>query len=353
MKHWKLILTATLLFITVASVLFINKKKLADANAEGVKDVYYVTVEKATVKNLSVSFSLVGTITANNDVNIISETSGRVTAVLAKVGDYKQAGSVLLQIDDELKKAAFTSAQANYDKAKKDYERFQQLYKEKSVSDSQLDQAKLGFSLAEAQYIVAKRQLNDTQIKTPISGYVTARYVNVGSMVQGAPQATLVANIVDISKLKVKLNVAEKDVFSLKVNDPVSITVDVYPEIIFKGRIESVGYKSDEAHTYPVEISLHNESKNPLRAGMFARVEFTSLQERASIVIPRESLVGSIKQPQIFIVQNGIAKLRNIVVGREAGTMVEVLRGIQEGEEIIVNGQNNIVENTPVTVLKS
>ncbi|MEW6508690.1 MAG: efflux RND transporter periplasmic adaptor subunit [Bacteroidota bacterium] len=351
MKHWKLILTATLLFITVASVLFINKKKLADANAGGIKDVYYVTVEKAAVKNLSESFSLVGTITANNDVNIISETSGRVTDLFAKVGDYKQAGSVLFQIDDELKKAALMSAEANLEKAKKDYERFLQLYKEKSVSDSQLGQAKLGFSLAEAQYIVAKRQYNDTQIKTPISGYVTARYVNVGSMVQGAPQATLVANIVDISKLKVKLNVAEKDVFSLRVNDPVSITVDVYPEIIFKGRIESVGYKSDEVHTYPVEISLYNESKNPLRAGMFARVEFTSLQERASIVIPRESLVGSIKQPQIFIVQNGIAKLRNIVVGREAGTMVEVLQGINEGEEIIVSGQNNIVENTPVTVL--
>lgn len=352
MKNWKLILAATVLILIVGSILFINKKKMSAANIGGIKDVYYVKVEKAAIKGLSESFSLVGTITANNDVNIISETAGRVTAVFAKVGDYKQAGSVLFQVDDELKKAALMSAEANYEKAKKDYERFQQLYKEKSASDSQLDQAKLGFTLAEAQYIVAKRQYNDTQIKTPISGYITARYVDVGSMVQGAPQATLVADIVDISKLKVKLNVAEKDVFSLKVNDSVSVTVDVYPGKVFNGKIESISYKSDEVHTYPVEISLFNENKNPLKAGMFARVEFTSLKERKSIVIPREALLGSVKQAQIFVVENGIAKLRNIVVGREAGTSIEVLQGLTVGEEIIVNGQNNIVENTPVTVIK-
>lgn len=352
MKNWKLILTATVLILIVGSILFINKKKMSAANVGGIKDVYYVKVEKAAVKELSETFSLVGTITANNDVNIISETAGRVITVFAKVGDYKQAGSVLFQVDDELKKAALMSAEANYEKAKKDYERFQQLFKEKSASDSQLDQAKLAYSLAEAQYIVAKRQYNDAQIKTPISGYVTARYVDIGSIVQGAPQATLVANIVDISRLKVKLNVAEKDVFSLKVNDPVSVTVDIYPGKIFNGRIESVSSKSDEVHTYPVEISLYNESKNPLKAGMFARVEFTSLKERKSLVIPREALVGSIKQPQIFVVQNGIAKLRSIVVGREAGILVEVLQGLNEGEEIVVNGQNNIVENTSVTVIK-
>jgi len=352
MKNWKLIVIATILIIIVASILFINKKKMSAANVGGIKDVYYVKVEKAAMKSLNQSFSLVGTITANNDVNIISETAGKVTAVFAKVGDYKQAGSVLFQVDDELKKAALMSAEANYEKAKKDYERFQQLYREKSASDSQLDQAKLAYSMAEAQYIVAKRQYNDTQIKTPISGYVTARYVDVGSMVQGAPQATVVANIVDISKLKVKLNVAEKDVFALKVNDPVSVTVDVYPGKVFKGKIESISYKADEVHTYPVEVSLFNEAKNPLKAGMFARVEFNISQERKSIVIPREALIGSVKQAQVFVVENGIAKIKNIVVGREFGTSVEVLQGLTEGEEIVVNGQNNIVENTPVTIIK-
>lgn len=352
MKNWKIISIAAVFVIVVALILFMNKKKMSAASVGGIKDVYYVKVEKAARKNLTESLSMVGTVTANNDVNIISETSGKVTAVFAKVGDFKQAGSILFQVDDELRKAALMSAEANYEKSKKDFERFQQLYNEKSASDSQFDQIKLALSLAEAQYIVAKRQFNDTQIKTPISGYVTARYVDIGSALQGPPQPTVVANIVDISKLKVRLNVAEKDAFTLKTNDPVSVTVDVYPGKVFKGKIESIGSKGDEAHTYPVEIIIVNERNNPLKAGMFARVEFTSINDRNSIVIPRESLIGSIKQPQVFVVENGIAKLRDITVGKESGTMVEILQGLMVGEEVVVNGQNNIVENTQVTVIK-
>jgi RND family efflux transporter MFP subunit len=294
---------------------------------------------------------MVGNITANNDVNIISETAVKITAVFTKVGDYKQAGSVLFQVDDELKKAAFMSAEANFEKAKKDYERFLTLYQQKSVTDSQLDQAKLGAAMAEAQYIVAKRQLNDSQIKTPISGYVTARYVDIGSMVQGAPQPTLVANIVDISRLKVKLNLTERDAFLAKVGDQVSVSVDVYPGVIFKGRIESISSKGDDAHTYPVEISINNESTHPLKAGMFARVEFTSLRDRETIVIPRQSLVGSVKEPKVFVVENGIAKLRNLTVGNQSGIYVQILQGLMEGETIVVNGQNNLVDNLKVEIL--
>ena len=336
MKRWKLIVSIVVVLAIIIAVLFMNKRKMAATTAGGIKDVYYVSVGKAEKKNLTESLNMVGTITANDDVNIISEAAGKITGVFTKVGDYKQAGSVLFQVDDELKKAALMSAEANYEKAKKDYERFQTLYQQKSVTDSQLDQAKLGAAMAEAQYIVAKRQLNDTQIKTPISGYITARYVDLGSMVQGAPQATMVANIVDISKLKVKLNLAESDAFLTKAGDAVSVTVDVYPGVTFKGRVESVSSKGDDAHTYPVEISINNESAHPLKAGMFARVEFTSLKNRETIVIPRDALVGSVKEPQVFVVENGIAKLRNLTVGSESGIFVQVIQGLMEGETIVI-----------------
>ncbi|MEK6553141.1 MAG: efflux RND transporter periplasmic adaptor subunit [Bacteroidota bacterium] len=351
MKQWKTIVSVIVILVIIIAVLFMNKRKMAATTAGGIKDIYYVSVDKVAKKDISETLSLVGNITANNDVNIISETAGKITAVFTKVGDYKQAGSVLFQVDDELKKAAFMSAEANYEKAKKDYERFKTLYQQKSVSDSQLDQAKLGAAMAEAQYIVAKRQLEDTQIKTPISGYVSARYVDIGSMVQGAPQPTLVANIVDISRLKVKLNLAERDAFLIKAGDQVKVTVDVYPGVIFNGRIESISSKGDEAHTYPVEISINNESVHPLKASMFARVEFTSLKNRETIVIPRESLVGSVKEPQVFVVENGIAKLRSLTVGNQSGIYVQVLQGLMEGETIVVNGQNNLVDNLKVEIL--
>jgi RND family efflux transporter MFP subunit len=352
MKKGKLIISVVAVLIVIVAILVMNKKKMSSFTAGGIKEVYYVSVEKASKKNLSESLSMVGTIYANNDVNVVSETAGKVTAVFAKVGDYKTAGSVLFQVDDELRKAALMSAEANYEKAKKDYERTQTLFQQKSATDAQLDMAKLGSAMAEAQYIVAKRQMADTKIKTPISGFITARYIDLGSMVQGAPQATLVANVVDISRVKVKLNVAEADAFILKTGDQVSVASDVYPETAFTGKIESIGAKGDDAHTFPVEISIANEAKHILKAGMFARVSFTSIKSRETIVIPRAALVGSVKTPRVYVVENGIAKLRSITVGNESGLYIQVLNGLNDGENVVVNGQNNIVDNTKVEVLK-
>ncbi len=351
MKNWKSIVGIVIVIAAIVTILAMNKKKLSAVAAGGVKDVFYVSVDVASTKKLESSFSLTGTVAANNDVNILSETAGKVKQIFFKVGDYKPANSVLAQVDDELKIAAFKSAEANYEKSKKDYERFKNLFELGSATDAQLDGAKLAYSAAEAQFIVAKRQLEDTKIKTPIAGYITARNIDVGSMVQGAPQPTFIANIVDISRLKVKLNVAEKYAFSLKQGDKVKVTADVFPGVNFNGRIESISAKSDEAHTFPVEVVIENQGKNQLKAGVFARVEFTSLKESESIVIPRQALVGSIKDPQVFVVENGIARLRKLVIGNESNTFVQVLQGINEGETIVVNGQNILVDNTKVEIL--
>ncbi len=352
MKNWKIIIGIAVVMVVIAAILINNKQKMASAAPRAIQDLCYVSVENVSVKDISESLTITGIVNAYNDVNIISETQGKVTEVYAKVGDYKAAGSVLFQVDDELKRAAYISAEANYLKAKKDYERFQELYKQKSASESQLDQAKLGASIAESQFIVAKRQLEDTKIKTPISGIVTARYVDVGNMVQGAPQATLVANVVDINRLKVKLNVSESDVFKLKINDPVNVSTSVYPGVVFNGRIETISSKADEAHTYPVEVVVSNGRNNQLKAGMFARVEFTTLNNRSSLVVPRSALVGSIKNPQVFVVEKGYVKLRNLVLGEESGTYVHVMQGLSENDAVVTSGQNNLVENVRVEILK-
>jgi len=351
MKNWKAIAAIAVVLIIIITILMINKKKMSATTSGGVNVAYYVTVDKVVKKNLTSNFILTGTVNAYNDVNIMSETSGKVTEVFVNIGDYKKAGSVLFQVDDELRKAAFMSAEANFEKAKKDYQRFQDLFKQKSVSDSQLDQVKLASSIAEAQFITAKRQLEDTKIKTPISGFVTSRNVDIGAMVQAAPQATLVANIVDISRLKVKLNVSESDAFLLKVGDPVNVTTDVIPGVTFNGRIQSISAKADEAHTYPVEIIVDNQSMHQLRAGMFARVEFKSLKNRDVLIIPREALVGSVKDPKVYVLNNGVVNLRDIKVGNESGTFIQVMSGLSEGETVVTNGQNNLVENAKVETL--
>jgi RND family efflux transporter MFP subunit len=330
-----------------------NKAKSDNQNgASGtIATSYSVSVITAARKDVTDSFSQVGTIVAYNDVAVISETSGRVVKVDAEVGDYKPAGSVLVEVDSELKVAAYKAAQVTYEKAKKDLERYEALYKEGSISDSQIEQARWSYQSAESQYIVVRRQLNDTRITTPISGIVTARYVNIGNMVMGAPQATVVANVVDISRLKVKVNVSEKDVIRIKVGEKVEVTTDVFPGEVFAGSIFSISSKGDEGHTYPVEVVLKN-SKQQIKAGMFGRVMFTPKSAGNVIVIPRESIVGSVKNAALYVVNNNVAKLCSVVTGKEAGTDIEILSGLQEGELVVVNGQNNLSDNAPVIIRK-
>ncbi len=334
----------------IIAILLNNKAKSDAKAAKSLETEKAVSVSTISVSKtrLSETLSLIGTITANNDVAIVSETSGRVVAVGAKVGDYKPAGALIAQVDDELKLANFKSAEVAYEKAKKDLERYEALLKEGGISDAQVESARLNFKSAEAQYIVARRQLRDTRITTPISGIVTERKVDIGAMVSAG---MTVANVVDIAKLKVKVNVAEQDVFKLKVGDEVEVTTDVYPGIKFKGMIATISAKGDEAHTYPVEIILSNSKEHPLKAGMFGRVNFTSLGEREALTIPREALIGSVKAPKVFVAENGVAKLRAITVGREAGKMLEVIDGLKEGERVIVSGQNNLRDGYAINMI--
>jgi RND family efflux transporter MFP subunit len=342
-----------LLFALVFGFYSCNKVKSDGQNsATGtIETSYSVSVVKASKKDVTDSFSQVGTIVAYNDVAVVSETSGRVVKVNAEVGDYKPAGSVLVEVDSELREAAYKAANVSYEKVKKDLERYEALYKEGSISDSQIEQARWSFQSAESQYIVARRQLSDTKITTPISGIVTARYVNIGTMVMGAPQATQIANVVDISRLKVKASVAEKDVIRLKVGEKVEVTTDVFPNAVFTGSIFSISSKGDDGHTYPVEVVLKN-SKLQLKAGMFGRVMFTPKSSGNLIVIPRESIVGSVKNAALYVVNNNVAKLRSVVTGKEVGTNIEILSGLQEGELVVVNGQNNLSDNASVIIRK-
>lgn len=351
----KKILITSALVVAVGAVLAISFSEKAESGDQSKTGSIATTfsVSTATVKkqDVSESVSVVGTIAANNDVVVMSETQGRVVNVRAEVGDFKKAGSVLVEIDSEMKEAAYSAAKVSYEKSKKDLDRYESLFKEGSVSDSQIEQARWTYQTAKSQYIIARRQFNDTKITTPISGVVAARYVNLGSMVVGAPQATQIANIVDISTLKARVNVAEKDVFRLAVGDKVEITTDVFPNTVFTGVISTISSKGDEAHTYPVEVVLENNKKQ-LKAGMFAQLTFSPHSTNSALVVPREAIIGSLKNAQVYTVSNNVATLRSVVTGKEVGTDIEIVKGLNEGEVIVVNGQNNLKDHAAVIIRK-
>ena len=349
MRKLKYFIIAFVIVGGVIAILLSNKAKLQAKSKNEKIEAYPVSVASVENKSVERNLNLVGTIEASNDVSIVSEAQGKVVGVFAKVGDYKSKGSTLIQLDDELKLASFKTAEVNYEKAKKDYDRYEALYQQKAVTDAQRESIKLAYQSAEAQYITAKRGYEDAKITAPISGVVTSRIVDMGDYVKnGMP----VANIVDIAELKVKLNVGEKNVFQLKVGDPVEVSTDIYPGVTFKGKISTISDKGDEAHTYPVEVSLANSKTHPLKAGMFGTVFFNSGSKDEKLFIPRDALIGSVKDPQVYVINNGVASLRSIVVGNTYDKNLEVLKGLKVGDKVVVNGQNNLVDNYNVTVVQ-
>jgi RND family efflux transporter MFP subunit len=346
----RLILISGIVVVILIALIVRSKIELnATSKGSAISTSPAVSVYTVMRKAIDNRFSLVGTLNGFNDVVVLSETQGRVVKVNAEVGQYKEAGSVLVEVDSETREAAYKAAEVNYEKSKKDLERYESLYKDHSVSDTQIEQARWAFQTSEAQYISARRALSDTKITTPISGIVTARYVNVGTMTVGAPQATQIANIVDISRLKAKVQVAEKDVFRLHVGDPVEVTTDVFSGTSFTGKIYTISSKADEGHTYAVEVLLSNP-KQVLKAGMFVHLTFTPNEENSALIIPREAIVGSVQSAQVYVVNNNIATLRSVLAGKEMGTNVEILQGLQEGESVVVDGENNLSNNIQVVV---
>ncbi|MGE5499004.1 MAG: efflux RND transporter periplasmic adaptor subunit [Syntrophothermus sp.] len=335
--------------IVVAYLIFKAPKEETVKQEKIQKDVpvSVIDVKKGVISN---DLTFVGVIQANKDINVISETQGLVTAVKMKVGDFVSEKSVLAEVDDVIMQSNLASAEINFLKSKREFERNEVLFQENSISASQLDLSRYQMKAAENQLTVAKKQLKNTQIATPVTGTVNSRNIEVGSMVQ---PGTVIANIVDISTLKVKLNISEREAFEIKPGNKVEVVTDVYPGVVFTGTVDNIASKADEAHTYPAEITLANSRTSPLKAGMFARVNFKSTSERTAILIPREALTGSIKDSKVYLVKNDIAVLQPVTIGRQSGQMLEVLDGLKEGDIVVTSGQYNLSNNIKVVKINN
>ncbi|MFZ4590070.1 MAG: efflux RND transporter periplasmic adaptor subunit [Ignavibacteria bacterium] len=347
----KKIITVIIVLVVIGGIvgiLLMNKanreEKLKKAEIQTTVPVY---TAKVTEEKIVDTLSLVGTTAPFNEVIVSAETAGRVIGLYFDVGSNVGRGKMLVKLDDEVKRATLENAEANYEKAKKDFERFELLLETKSITEVQYEAAKLTYKQTEAALKIAQRQLRDSKIICPLSGVVTLKNIELGSYLNtGNPVAT----IVNIDRLKVKVYVPEIEAFKLKEGDAVELTTEVYPGKVFNGKITTINAKADDAHAYLVEITINNNKSYPLRAGLFARVSFKTLESLSAVVVPRTALIGSIKDAKVFVIENNFARLRKIVVGSVFGDRMEVIEGLNVGETVVTNGQVNLRDSVEVTI---
>ena len=311
-----------------------------------------ISVNVAQVKKMAAnrSLELVGTLNAWKELNIAAETQGKIVSLNVEAGQKKAKGSVIAVIDDELKRLAVQTAKISVSKLEIDLQRIDNLYKGATATQQQLDNARMSLENAKIQLDQAKKQLADATITSPINGVITQKLTEQGAYINiGGPVAT----IVDISRLKVKLNVSETNVYLLKIGDKTPITTDVYPGASFEGHITFISAKGDDTHNYPVEIEFGNSAKYPLKSGTFVTVHVDVRSEQTALCIPRQAMQGSSKDASVYVVDNGRAVLKNIVVGNQNGEYIEVVSGLAENEEVVTTGQVNISDGMPVFIVKN
>ena len=338
------------LLIVVGVVLFFVLKPKEEHKQRGsILSEPPVTTMRVLEAEITDLVSLVGITAPIMEANVSSETQGVVRSVHLAIGKFVSKGAVLAYIDDVVRKSDLTAAEISYLKAKRDFERDRKFYEQNASSAADLDISRLNLQSAENNLDARTKAFDDTKIKAPFSGMVNTKPIDVGTLVT---PGTVITNLVDIRTLKVKVNVSENEAFSLKVGDEVDINFDVYPDKTFVGRIDNIASKADDSHTYPIEIIISNSNDHPLKGGMFARVFFTSVASVKGIAIPREALVGSVKDGYVYIVENNVAKQRKVKIGKETAKLLQVVDGLKEGDVIVKFGQNNLNDGTNVKVVK-
>ncbi|MCE1164899.1 MAG: efflux RND transporter periplasmic adaptor subunit [Bacteroidetes bacterium] len=348
MKKLIAVVAVLVILAGIIALLFYNKSKMEKLSKVDFATSIPVTVAQVTSEKLEDYVTSVGTLIPNREVVVGSEISGRLTGVYFEIGDKVGAGKTMAKVDDELRKYTLDNAAANFEKAKKDLERYEELFKTNSVTEAQLDAIRLAYKTTESALSSADKQYRDTWIKTSLTGIVTEKKVEKGTIVSSG---TPVATVVDISSVKARINVPEADVFKLKIGDEAEVTTDVYSGETFTGKIININAKGDEAHTFPVEILIKNNGRNQLKAGMFVKASFKAAEKSESLVIQRACLVGSSKNPKVYVVENGIAKLRDITLGIQVGDKLEVLSGLNQNDTIVLDGQVNLKDGDPVMIV--
>jgi RND family efflux transporter MFP subunit len=352
--------TITTILIIVAALAVIgyiltnNKKENEEKIAIVAEKNAAISVKIATVKTEEISLDFVanGNFEPKQELILTAEKSGKITKILVEEGDKVSVGQTLAIMRGDAIDVSAQAASAAYQNAKTDYARFESAYKTGGVTKQQLDQAKVAMVNADANYKQAKINVGDTRVKAPISGIINKKFIEPGSMLTAMPSTELF-EIVNTNTLKLTVAVNESQVASLKTGTKVSITSSVYPDQKFAGKISFIAAKADATLSFPVEIEISNNSNNDLKAGMYGTALFQSAQQKQNLmVIPRAAFVGSVNSNQVFVVENGKAKLKKISAGRILGDQVEIVGGLSDGDNVVTTGQINLQDGDTVEIIK-
>ena len=364
-----------------------------DATAKTVK------VEVVRQETVTRAVEVVGTLAAVDQVTVSSETEGKVSRILADLGDRVTAGQALIQLDNEKQqynfdqqKAALARALAQYgaadpehlpdvektpdvqkasadlQQAKQAYDRASELFKRTLVPRQTLDDAetalqskragydsslqtaknlRASIQASEATMKLADRQFRDTQIRAPFDGYVEKRLVNLGELVKA--QMPVIA-VVRVDPLKVVAEIPEKMAPWIRDGQPVELHVDAYPSRAFEGKVSRISPAVNTAtRAFPFEALVPNRDA-VLKPGTFARVHIESGKEDQVLTLPYSTLQYRYGVNRVFVVDGDKLSAKELKVGDRIGDRIEILGGVSAGDKVAATDIEKLTDGAKVSV---
>jgi membrane fusion protein (multidrug efflux system) len=281
------------------------------------------------------------------DVRVASDVAGRVEWVGPREGEKVKKGQVLAKIDVSALKAALDRAEAAFKLAEELFERRKQLFERKIIHQEDLDRSYTERTLAEGNLRQARIEYERGFILAPINGFVNYVYVDEGEFVD---RGKAVIDLVDLDKIKTQVDVPEMDVRYIKVGQTAGVRIDALPELDLTGTVDFVAYKADPAtRTFQVRVIISN-TDHRVRPGMIARVAFLRRVIPDALVAPLFALVEKSGERMVFVEKDGAVQARTVSLGVIEGDRIQISKGLNPGDHLIVAGQTMVEEGTRVEI---
>jgi RND family efflux transporter MFP subunit len=349
------VISLAAIIAAIAFTLSRNKNKAQEEiKKESIEVPFTVSATIVKEQTFNSNQAYRGTVEAKSIVTIFSEADGKLLSNNIVKGNYVTKGTVLAIVDKTIRQASNQLNVVSYDKAKIDYdnakhnnERFQNLYKENNATAVEAENATLQLKAAQAQLhsieqqiIISKKQIQQTTIVAHSSGFIIDKKSYSGDFVQpGTPLGT----IADLNTVLIKVFVPESYVVKLSVGKKVNMNADVYPDETFIGVVKTILPIANEAKAFPVEIEVSNNRNRKLMAGMSMNVLFEPNIATSALVIPRTAIVANANGNYVYVIDaNKKTSIKQVSIGRDFGNLVEIISGLTKEEIVITSGQSNI-----------
>lgn len=284
------------------------------------------------------------------EADVIAKVDGEVREVLVEEGTDVTEDQILARLDGDRLRLELNESQARLQKMQRDFNRNQDLKDKGLLSEGDFERLQYDLQALQADYNLAKLELDYTQIRAPISGVVSQRYIKLGNTVRvGEP----LFRVTSFDPLVAYLHVPEREYRQISAGHPVAIDIDALAGERILASVTRISPIVDaETGTFKITIEIRDDTRR-IKPGMFGRISIVYDQHVNVLKVPRSAIVEEMGVSSIFVVEDGIARRRVVETGYSESGMVEIVSGLEDEDEIITVGQIGLKPDSNVTVINA